>query len=90
MDDAVQQALERLATLHGRSLEEEAREMLGFAAGRDDGGHGDENVAVLARRLFGPENGVDLGAYLLRDVPDRPPLDFSGDEFGPLDDEPLP
>lgn len=91
VDEAVHAALERLAVAHGRSLEEEAREMLRHGTAQDQEEAGDENIAELARRLFGPENGVNLDLPSRRDDLERPPPDFSGPEFasfGPLHDEP--
>lgn len=56
--------------------------MLPAAVARQDEPRNEESLTDLARRLFGPEHGVDL------DMPPRdatqerrPPFDFSGPEW---------
>jgi antitoxin FitA len=57
LDPAVKERLRVRAAQHGRSMEDEARRILAEScvpAARP------ENLADIALRLFGPENGVDL------------------------------
>jgi plasmid stability protein len=57
-DDAAKERLRVRASRHGRSMEEEAREILKAAvAGGDSSG---ENIAQAIRRRFAPLGGVDL------------------------------
>ena len=78
VDEAVHAALERRAVAHGRSVEDEAREVLRLGAGR-------ETISQIAIRYFGPENGVDLDLPPRRDDLERPPPDFSGPDFAAFD-----
>lgn len=59
VDDALHTRLKASAAAHRRSLEEEARELLRAAVARQEAPPR-ENLASLARRLFGPEHGTDL------------------------------
>lgn len=76
VDPALHLRLKSMATAHRRSLEEEARELLRAAVAR----HGEapaENPVAIARRLFGPEDGVDLDIPSRAAEPDRAPPDFA-------------
>ncbi|HEY4344523.1 MAG TPA: plasmid stabilization protein [Parvibaculum sp.] len=59
LDDRLKARLRVRAAEHGKSMEEEAREILraGLASSV---ANASESLADIARRLFGPENGVDL------------------------------
>lgn len=78
-DAALHARLKARARDHHRSLEEEARETLRAAVAREVAAPVDDNIAVIARRLFGAEGGFDLPPRdhdTLRPVPD-----FSGPEY---------
>lgn len=82
VDDALHIRLKASAAAHRRSLEEEARELLRTAVARQEAPPR-ESLTAVARRLFGPEHGVDLdipprGAALVRSPPD-----FSRPEYDP-------
>ena len=59
VDGALRARLASLAAAHGRSLEDEAREVLRGALSRMQS-EPPEHIADLALRLFGPEHGVEL------------------------------
>jgi len=82
VDDALHKRLKDSAAAHRRSLEEEARELLRAAVARREAPQR-ESLTALARRLFGPEHGVDLDIPPRDSVPDRAPPDFSGPEYDP-------
>ncbi len=65
VDDVLHARLKEAAARHHRSLEEEARELLRTAVARQDEPRNEESLTDIARRLFGPEHGVDL------DIPPR-------------------
>jgi len=69
------------AAAHRRSLEEEARELLRDMARRQMTAR--ENLASLARRLFGPEHGVDLEVPPRGSAPERNSPDFFGPDHDP-------
>jgi antitoxin FitA len=75
--ESTKQRLRRRAARHGRSMEEEAREILKEGLTKEWASTG--NLAEDVRRLFAPLGGVDLK------VPPRQPLweppDFSGPEY---------
>ena len=73
IDPAVKERLRVRAARHGRSMEEEARRILGEACGADER---PRTLADLARELFGPEEGVELDLPPRRVL--RDPPDFSG------------
>ena len=83
VDDALHTKLKLRAREHHRSLEEEVRETLRIAVARDASGPSGQYLLDLAASLFGPENGVDLDLPSRKDDLERPPPDFSGDEYGP-------
>lgn len=85
VDDALHARLKEAAARYRRSLEEEVRELLRAAVARQDAPEQQENLADIARRLFGPENGVDLDIPPRGDAPSRPPPDVSGPEWDHLD-----
>lgn len=85
VDDALHARLKEAAARHRRSLEEEVRELLRAAVARQDAPEQQEHLADIARRLFGPENGVDLDIPPRGDAPSRPPPDSSGPEWDHLD-----
>ena len=57
LDDAVKTRLRVRAAGNGRSMEEEARLILGEAVARKPSSR---NLAEITRHWFGPDNGVDL------------------------------
>ena len=65
LDDDVKTRLRVRAAEHHRSMEEEARIILGNAVKR---GRSTRNLAEIARAHFGPDNGVDL------ELPPRGPM----------------
>jgi plasmid stability protein len=77
VDDALHTRLKASAAAHHRSLEEEARELLRAAVARQEVAPR-ENLVTLARRLFGPAGGVDLGIPPRGTAPESGPPDFSG------------
>jgi len=68
------------AKRHGRSLEEEARELLRLAVAAQDAA-APEPLGELARRLFEPLGGVELDLPARQSVPERSPPDFSAADF---------
>jgi plasmid stability protein len=73
LDDAVKAKLRVRAAKHGRSMEEEAREIL--KAGVNAKPAAKMNLADAIRRHFIPLGGVDL--VLPKRQPMRPPPDFA-------------
>jgi plasmid stability protein len=71
LDERLKSQLKHRAAEHGRSMEEEARNILRQSLERE---HPD-NMADIARDLFGPEHGFELD--LPPRKPFRPPPDFS-------------
>lgn len=86
VDDALHARLKEAAARHRRSLEEEARELLRVAVARQENEETGQTLVDLARRLFGPEHGVDLDIPPRGSGPFRPALDFSGPEWNHLDE----
>lgn len=85
LDDALHARLREAAARHRRSLEEEARELLRVAVARQETPEQRENLTDIARRLFGPDGGVDLDIPPRGSTPPRPTPDVSGpdwDRFG--------
>ena len=70
IDDRTKSRLRVRAAEHGRSMEEEAREILRSALSQ--AGVKQENLAEAVRRRFAPLGGVELPA-IQRDQPRRPP-----------------
>ena len=84
VDAALHARLKVQAAAHRRSLEEEARELLRTSLARQESKPDtQENLADIARRLFGPQHGVDLDIPPRRAAEDRPPPDFSGPDDAP-------
>jgi plasmid stability protein len=80
VDEILHARLKARATAHHRSLEEEARELLRAAVARQEA-PARENIAALARRLFGPEHGADLNLPPRGSAPESIPPDFSSPEY---------
>ncbi len=78
IDQALRDQLKARARAHHRSLEQEARETLRAAIARDASQCGTESLMQIARRLFGPEHGVDLDLPPRSADVARPPIDFTG------------
>ncbi len=57
LDDEVKARLRVRAAVNGRSMEEEARRILGGAVAPEPAGR---DLASIIRSYFGPENGVEL------------------------------
>jgi len=70
LDDRTKGRLRVRAAQHGRSMEEEAREILRFALSQAKPPQ--ENIADAIRRRFAQFGGVELPS-LARDVPRQPP-----------------
>ena len=71
LDDRLKSQLKHRAATQGRSMEEEARNILRESLERER----PETMADIARELFGPERGFELD--LPPRVASRPPPDFS-------------
>ena len=76
LDEMVHERLKQAAAAHDRTPEQEACAVLTAAISRPAASTPRENLADAARRLFGPEHGIELeipprGSRLRR------PLDFS-------------
>jgi len=67
LDESLKTRLRVRAAERGHSMEEEAREILKENLAGKSAGTG-ENLSDVFRRLFGPENGVDL------ELPPREPM----------------
>ena len=80
VDETLHARLKERAAAHHRSLEEEARELLRAAVARREAS-ARENLAALARRLFGPEHGANLDIPSRASAPTSIPPDFSGPEY---------
>ena len=65
LDDALKQRLRVRAAEHGRSMEEEAREILREAVGNS---RPPQNLAAAIRKRVAPAGGIDL------DIPPRQPM----------------
>jgi len=74
LDDRTKSRLRVRAAHHGRSMEEEARDILRSELARAEPQQ-PRNVAQAIRELFAPFGGVDL-PEIKRDAPRKPP-DFS-------------
>ena len=80
IDPALHARLKTRAARNRRSLEEEVRESLRQSVARPARAT-QENIVDVARRLFGPENGIDLDLPPRSADIERPPPDFSGPEY---------
>lgn len=66
VDDALKKRLRMQAAAHGRSMEEEARDILRAALSREPARS--ENLGSALHELFKSHGGVDL------DIPEREPM----------------
>lgn len=82
VDEALHARLKARAAEHRRSLEEEARELLRSAVARQETAPR-ENLVKIARRLFGPEQGVELEILPRGTGPARPAPDFADPGYEP-------
>jgi plasmid stability protein len=71
LDDAVKKRLRVRAARHGRSMEEEAREILKIGVATSER---EPNMAAAIRALFEPLGGVDLPEF--PDTPMGDPISF--------------
>lgn len=65
LDDEIKERLRRRAASHGRSMEDEVREILRISLAKEDGEPG--NLAERIRSRFEPLGGVEL------ELPEREP-----------------
>jgi plasmid stability protein len=72
IDDAIKKRLRVRAAIHGRSMEDEARDILRSALCTDE--PRPRNLAHAIRERFGPLGGVDLPDVRREAI--RPPVDF--------------
>ena len=70
LDDTLKSCLRGEAAVHGRSMEDEARDILRSALSREPKRHG--NLAAAIRARFAPVGGVELPA-VPRDPMRTPP-----------------
>jgi plasmid stability protein len=82
VDAVLHMRLKASAAAHRRSLEEEARELLRTAVARQEV-PARESLVTLAKRLFGPEYGVDLDIPSRGAAPESVPPNFSGTDDTP-------
>lgn len=75
VDDALHRRLKASAAAHRRSLEEEARELLRAAIARQEAPPR-QKLTSLARRLFGPQAGIDLDLPKRGAAPASSPPEF--------------
>lgn len=80
VDETLRARLKASAAAHGRSLEEEARELLQAAVARQEAPER-ENLASVALSLFGPRNGADLNIPPRGTAPRRIAPDFRGPRY---------
>jgi antitoxin FitA len=74
IDDAIKKRLRVRAAINGRSMEDEARDILRSALSTDE--PRPRNLAHAIQERFGPLGGVDLPDVRREDI--RPPVDFGG------------
>ncbi|HEV3196796.1 MAG TPA: hypothetical protein VGZ73_02790 [Bryobacteraceae bacterium] len=72
LDDGLKSKLRVSAARHGRSMEEEAREILRLGLARESAPKG---LGTAIREIFAPLGGVELETPPREDVP--PPPDFT-------------
>jgi plasmid stability protein len=80
VEDSLHAELKARAAVHGRSMEEEVRDVLRNAVAQDSA-TATGGLASAIRALFQPLGGVDLPE--IERGPGREPPDFSGPEWGP-------
>jgi len=87
LDDTVKTRLRRRAAEHGRSMEEEARDILGAALNSERPAQ--HSIVDTIRAIMGPLGGVDLPA-LPREPMREPPsfADWPDGDDEPRGDEP--
>jgi plasmid stability protein len=73
LDESVKKRLKIRAAKHGRSMEEEAREILKVGVATSESG---PNLYESIRALFEPLGGVELPEYPRRKEPIREPPTF--------------
>ncbi|ALJ13413.1 MAG TPA: hypothetical protein VN047_19050 [Sphingopyxis sp.] len=73
IDDALKRRLRLQAAAHGRSMEEEVRDILRSALSTDDAPMG--NLAAAIRARFAPLGGIELDIAPREDT--REPIDLS-------------
>lgn len=78
LDDDVKADLRVRAATNGRSMEEEARRIIGAALGRD--ADTSDNIVDAIRALVAPLGGIDV-AVAPRGREQRPTPDFSGPDY---------
>jgi plasmid stability protein len=83
IDESLRDQLKERARAHHRSLEEEARETLRTAIAHDASQRGTERLMQIARRLFGPEHGVELELPPRAADSRRAPIDFTHADHDP-------
>ncbi len=81
VDEALKSRLRIQAAMHGRSMEDEARDILRSALSREPTRQGGLAAAIRAR--FGPLGGVELPVVARE--PMREPPDFDGCGIGLVD-----
>jgi len=81
IDDVIKKRLRVRAAVNGRSMEDEARDILRSALSTDD--PRPRNLAQAIHERFGPLGGVELDLPPRGSLPGREPPDFSGPEFDP-------
>jgi antitoxin FitA len=86
LNDSAKAKLRVRAAQNGRSMEEEARVILESAIATPPSGVPRGNMAERIRNRFAPLGGVELDIPP-REISSRRIPDFSGPEFGPVDDE---
>lgn len=80
IDAPLHARLKERAARQGRSLEEQARELLRLAVAREEAAPA-EPLGDLARRLFEPLGGVDLDVPKRSLDPERLAPDFSSEDY---------
>jgi len=75
LEPALLDRLEKSALKHGRSVEEEAIELIRLELARQSC-LPSRNIADIARELFGPEHGFELDLPPRGSAPSRPPPEF--------------
>lgn len=84
VEEALHARLKARATAQGRSMEEEVRQVLRESLDAEPV-PADESLWDAMRAVFEPLGGVDLN--IERQPGQRPPLDFSGPEWGSYKDD---
>jgi len=85
LDAFVEAQLRARAAEHGRTVEEEAREILRSVIGESTSEESPLNMAERIRQRFEPVGGAEL--QIRQRSITREPIDFSGPEYGTFGDE---